>query len=393
MNDYHHIKNGRDFLRLNKMPNNEPFEKIMDSSPKAPLFTIAIPTYRRIDTLKEALDSAINQHYPITTNGGGVDKLDSALYSTKFAESDTSNPYEIIVVENCDDFTAISQTQKFLLENYAGKITYYKNKRNLGLFGNWNQCLKLAKGKWVCILHDDDILLPNYLSKMAWVVENVAPNTSLISSRPIFFGNLDLFGITKEDTTTFKYYLKTHYNRLFHTLKAIKNIIKFKTFRIKTYKYLDTRESTYIANFNPLHPSCMLHNREIVLKLGAYNQCYFPSDDWYFHTRASLHSNVYQINEFLSKYRLANNTSFNKNTMLGFGILDYYFILDNMKVSKRMRNILLQKHYERIMQFKDDEIIEMILKHTRLKGRKLSLLDKLAYKIFRMNEVEMYKSE
>lgn len=71
MNDYHHIKNGRDFLRLNKMPNNEPFEKIMDSSPKAPLFTIAIPTYRRIDTLKEALDSAINQHYPITTNGGG----------------------------------------------------------------------------------------------------------------------------------------------------------------------------------------------------------------------------------------------------------------------------------------------------------------------------------
>lgn len=213
-----------------------------------------------------------------------------------------------------------------MLENYAGKITYYKNKRNLGLFGNLNQCLKLAKGKWVCILHDDDILLPNYLSTMALAVENVAPNTSLISSRPIFFGNLDLFGITKEDTTTFKYYLKTHYNRLFHTLKAIKNIIKFKTFRIKTYKYLDTRESTYIANFNPLHPSCMLHNREIVLKLGAYNQCYFPSD-------------------------------------------------------------------ERIMQFKDDEIIEMILKHTKLKGRKLSLLDKLAYKIFRMNEVEMYKSE
>lgn len=331
--------------------------------------------------------------------GGGQNSLDSAIPlnstqdSAKIVESATNNPYEIIVVENCDDFTAISQTQKFLLENYTGKITYYKNKRNLGLFGNFNQCLKLAKGKWVCILHDDDILLPNYLSKMAWAVENVVSNTSLISSRPIFFGNLDLFNITKEDTTTFKYYLKTHFNRLFRTLKAIKNTIKFKTFRIKTYKYLDMRESTYIANFNPLHPSCMLHNREIVLKLGAYNQRYFPSDDWYFHTRASLHSNVYQINEFLSKYRLANNTSFNKNTMLGFGILDYYFILDNMKVSKRMRKILLQKHYERIMQFEDNELIEAILKRIGLKEQKLSLLDKLAYKIFRMNEVEMYKSE
>lgn len=137
----------------------------------------------------------------------------------------------------------------------------------------------------------------------------------------------------------------------------------------------------------------MLHNREIVLKIGAYNQRYFPSDDWYFHTRASLHSNVYQINEFLSKYRLSDNTSFNKKTMLGFGILDYYFILDNMKVSERMRKILLQKHYERIMRFGDSELIEAVLKHIGLKERKLSFFDKLAYKIFRMNEVEIYKSQ
>lgn len=73
MNDYSHIKNGKDFLRLNKMPSDEPFERIMDSSPEAPLFTIAIPTYKRIDTLKEALDSAINQHYPITTTRGGAE--------------------------------------------------------------------------------------------------------------------------------------------------------------------------------------------------------------------------------------------------------------------------------------------------------------------------------
>ena len=73
MNDYSHIKNGRDFLCLNQMPSDEPFEKIVDNSPKAPLFTIAIPTYKRIDTLKEALDSAINQRCPITANWGGAE--------------------------------------------------------------------------------------------------------------------------------------------------------------------------------------------------------------------------------------------------------------------------------------------------------------------------------
>lgn len=73
MNDYSHIKNGSDFLCLNKMPGDEPFEKIMDSSPKAPLFTIAIPTYKRIDTLKEALDSAINQQFFINANRGGAE--------------------------------------------------------------------------------------------------------------------------------------------------------------------------------------------------------------------------------------------------------------------------------------------------------------------------------
>ncbi|MGX3011605.1 glycosyltransferase family 2 protein [Helicobacter sp. 23-1044] len=314
--------------------------------------------------------------------------------STAFSNIDSANlAYEIIVVENCDDFNATSPTQAFLTKYYKGKISYYKNKRNLGLFGNFNQCLKLAKGKWVCILHDDDILLPNYLEKMSQAVQDVAPNTSLISSRPIFFGNLDLFEIQKENTKTFKYYLKTHWDRTFRALKAIKNAIIFSALNIKTYKYLDTRNATYIANFNPLHPSCMLHNRELCLKLGGYNQSYFPSDDWYFHTRAAMHSNVYQINEFLSKYRLANNTSFNKNTMRGFGILDYYFVRDCMQVGAKMREILLQKHYLRVMKFGDDELIDEVLSHIKLTPKKLSFWDELRYKMHRMHEVEIYGSE
>ncbi|MGX2982218.1 hypothetical protein [Helicobacter sp. 23-1045] len=66
--NYENINNGKDFLQLNKNLRDEECEVIMDASPKSPLFTIAIPTYNRIDTLKEALDSAINQNIKI---GGG----------------------------------------------------------------------------------------------------------------------------------------------------------------------------------------------------------------------------------------------------------------------------------------------------------------------------------
>ena len=51
-----------------------------------------------------------------------------------------------------------------------GRISYYKNKENLGMFGNWNRCLELARGEWVCILHSDDKIMPNYIEEMSKVV-------------------------------------------------------------------------------------------------------------------------------------------------------------------------------------------------------------------------------
>lgn len=68
-NIYSHITNGSDFLKLSDNIKDEAYSVIMDSSPSNPLFTIAIPTYKRIETLKEAIDSALNQAY----NRGGAE--------------------------------------------------------------------------------------------------------------------------------------------------------------------------------------------------------------------------------------------------------------------------------------------------------------------------------
>ena len=36
--------------------------------------------------------------------------------------------------------------------------------KNIGMIGNWNRLYTLARGEWVVMLHDDDLLYNDYLS-------------------------------------------------------------------------------------------------------------------------------------------------------------------------------------------------------------------------------------
>lgn len=105
----------------------------------APLLSIIIPTYRRPLLLKEALESIIAQ--------SGF------------------NDYEIVVVDNEGIGTDahISETEKIINELNSPKVIYYQNKKNLSVCDNWNLCLSLARGMWVCMVHDDDVLMPDCL--------------------------------------------------------------------------------------------------------------------------------------------------------------------------------------------------------------------------------------
>lgn len=49
---------------------------------------------------------------------------------------------------------------------YLDKITYIRQPANLGLAGNWNACLALARTELVTLLHGDDELEPHYAQVM-----------------------------------------------------------------------------------------------------------------------------------------------------------------------------------------------------------------------------------
>lgn len=106
-----------------------------------PWITVFIPTYCRTDLFKEALLSVINQK-PV------------------------SFPWEIIVVDNEPWNNIMNENEKFIIELNNGRIRYFRNSKNLRPGDNFNRGISLARGEWVMMLHDDDLLLPNTLEKM-----------------------------------------------------------------------------------------------------------------------------------------------------------------------------------------------------------------------------------
>ncbi len=102
----------------------------------SPLFTVGIPTYKRAKLLVQAVQSCLNQDFP--------------------------HSFEILVMDNNPE--RYDETEKCMSEFcHEPQISYYKNVENIGMTGNFRKIFEMAKGKYVVVLHDDDLMLPWYM--------------------------------------------------------------------------------------------------------------------------------------------------------------------------------------------------------------------------------------
>jgi glycosyltransferase involved in cell wall biosynthesis len=102
-----------------------------------PDISILIPTYNGANYLETCLDSVLSQ---------------------------TFDNIEILVV---DDRSTDATFE--ILKRYAAtdqRVRLFHNERNLGLVGNWNRCLTLARGRWIKFLFQDDLLESSCIEKM-----------------------------------------------------------------------------------------------------------------------------------------------------------------------------------------------------------------------------------
>jgi len=107
---------------------------------KPPLVSVIIPVYNAEKYLQLAIDSILHQTY--------------------------SN-FELILVNDC----STDKSKEICLANKDQRIIFVENEKNLGIALTRNMGFSHAKGKYIAILDNDDIALPNRLEEQVNFLE------------------------------------------------------------------------------------------------------------------------------------------------------------------------------------------------------------------------------
>jgi glycosyltransferase involved in cell wall biosynthesis len=130
-----------DYIPLFSEKNNSNVE----NGNELPLISVIVPTYNRMDKLKETIKSVLSQTY---------------------------NKLEIIVINDA------GEDIKVVLDKFSdNRIKYFKHETNKGLAASRNTGIEKSAGKYLAFLDDDDIFYPNHLQV---VIDNLDDDHKVI---------------------------------------------------------------------------------------------------------------------------------------------------------------------------------------------------------------------
>ncbi len=69
---------------------------------------------------------------------------------------------EAMEIEVVDDCSQRENLKEVVDRVGKGRVTYFRNPKNLGATGTFNICIERSRGLWVHILHGDDVVLPGF---------------------------------------------------------------------------------------------------------------------------------------------------------------------------------------------------------------------------------------
>lgn len=225
---------------------------IIKANVDRPFFTIIIPTYMRAKTIRVAINSALNQN--------------------------EINDYEIIIINNAQDAEA-EKTKKIIEEFNSDKISYYVNEKNIGLCGNWNRCIEKANGKYIVMLHDDDILSCYCLRSLYEAIQ--------MNNEPVMVGCSNVT-FTSEKMPDFQKPKRLLYREV-------------------------TKKSFFFGRY--LGIVGMTFKRDTAIQIGGFSESYYPNEDTIFIYQMLLIGKVINIQNILVGYRTEFNLTITGNTM------------------------------------------------------------------------------
>lgn len=109
-------------------------------SSRAPKVSVCIPVYNGADYIAESIASVLEQTY---------------------------RDFRLIVCDNC----STDNTADIVRSVRDPRLTYVRNRENLGVVGNYNCALNLIESEYVCFWHHDDVMLPENLERKVSVLD------------------------------------------------------------------------------------------------------------------------------------------------------------------------------------------------------------------------------
>jgi glycosyltransferase involved in cell wall biosynthesis len=231
-----------------------------------PLVSIMIPTYRRPEFLKETIGSALSQEVPF--------------------------PFAVIVVDNDPAATGADPIANTVKSFGATNLALYRNAENLGMVGNWNRCIELARSDWFVILHDDDLLEPSCIQKL---FDNRSERAVIASSTKIF-GEIS-------DQTQFRRLTKKG-------ISYLQQLMRYKFTKRRTILPVDVLLDC------PITASGAMFNKTACIELGGYNLDSWPVFDYEFNAKYIANFGGVLLKDRLVRYRVLLNESNNPSTFL-----------------------------------------------------------------------------
>jgi glycosyltransferase involved in cell wall biosynthesis len=120
----------------------------------SPLVSICLPTYNYAHYLPEVISSCLNQSY---------------------------EPIEIIIVDD-----ASTDNSREVINSFGDpRILFAQNTVRLGLVGNWNEALSLARGEIIKFIFADDYLADNAIEEVVAACQDTRVNLVFSSARVI----------------------------------------------------------------------------------------------------------------------------------------------------------------------------------------------------------------
>ena len=223
-----------------------------------PIVSVVMPIFNRPQYLKTALQSVIEQTF--------------------------KGNYEIIIVDNNDTVAGKNANQLVIESINSDKVLYYRNEKNIGMLGNWNRCIELARAPYVVFCHDDDMLLPDAL-RILMDLKSKNPDKAIFGARNVINTNGDLISRCYFPATK-----------------------KFGLFKYRN-AYGFMKEDVFVSS--PGFGCGCLFDKKHLIDIGGYDSEFYPSSDYalnalYVFKYGGVFSCIPTFN-----YRIAENESLN----------------------------------------------------------------------------------